>query len=101
MINYKETPDWDTAVLDLTEKRGVDHVVEVGGAGTIQKSMKAVKMGGHIARYRRAFRRQRRNQPGFDFDEIGQAARNFRRLAADVRTDESDALPAQSYEAGD
>lgn len=49
LINYKETPDWDAAVLDVTGKRGVDHVVEVGGAGTIQKSMKAVKMGGHIA----------------------------------------------------
>jgi NADPH:quinone reductase-like Zn-dependent oxidoreductase len=36
-------------VLDLTEKRGVEHVVEVGGAGTLQKSVNAVKMGGHVA----------------------------------------------------
>jgi NADPH:quinone reductase-like Zn-dependent oxidoreductase len=49
LINYNTTPEWDKAVLDLTEKRGVDHVVEVGGGGTIQKSLKAVKMGGHIA----------------------------------------------------
>jgi NADPH:quinone reductase-like Zn-dependent oxidoreductase len=49
LINYKETPDWDKQVLELTEKRGVDHVVEVGGAGTLQKSLNAVKMGGHIA----------------------------------------------------
>ena len=49
LINYKEREDWDKAVLELTEKRGVDHVVEVGGAGTLQKSLKAVKMGGHIA----------------------------------------------------
>jgi NADPH:quinone reductase-like Zn-dependent oxidoreductase len=49
LINYKTTEDWDTAVLELTEKRGVDHVVEVGGAGTMQKSVNAVKMGGHIA----------------------------------------------------
>lgn len=48
-INYKENPDWDKVVLDLTEKRGVDHVVEVGGAGTLQKSMNSAKMGGHIA----------------------------------------------------
>jgi NADPH:quinone reductase-like Zn-dependent oxidoreductase len=48
LINYKETPDWDKAVLDLTEKRGVEHVVEVGGAGTFHKSLKSVKMGGHI-----------------------------------------------------
>jgi len=49
LINYKEREDWDKAVLDLTEKRGVDHVVEVGGAGTLQRSVNAVKMGGHVA----------------------------------------------------
>ncbi len=49
LINYKQREDWDKAVLELTEKRGVDHVVEVGGAGTMQKSLNAVKMGGHIA----------------------------------------------------
>ncbi|MGI8789083.1 MAG: zinc-dependent alcohol dehydrogenase family protein [Pyrinomonadaceae bacterium] len=49
LINYKEQTDWDKAVLDLTEKAGVDHVVEVGGAGTLQKSLNAVKVGGHIA----------------------------------------------------
>lgn len=48
-INYKEREDWDKAVLELTEKRGVDHIVEVGGAGTMPKSINAVKMGGHIA----------------------------------------------------
>lgn len=49
LINYKEREDWDAAVLELTDKRGVDHVVEVGGAGTIGKSLRAVKIGGHIA----------------------------------------------------
>ncbi len=49
LINYKEREDWDKVVLELTEKRGVDHVIEVGGAGTLQKSLNAVKMGGHIA----------------------------------------------------
>ncbi len=49
LINYKERGDWDKAVLDLTEKTGVDTVVEVGGAGTMQKSLNAVKLGGHIA----------------------------------------------------
>lgn len=48
-INYKENPDWDKAALEITEKRGVDHVIEVGGAGTLQKSLNAVKIGGHIA----------------------------------------------------
>ena len=49
LINYRAREDWDQAVLDLTEKRGVEHVVEVGGAGTLQKSVNAVKMGGHVA----------------------------------------------------
>lgn len=49
LINYKEREDWDKAVSELTEKRGVDHIVEVGGAGTMAKSVNAVKMGGHIA----------------------------------------------------
>ena len=48
-INYKEREDWDKAVLEITEKRGVDHVVEVGGSGTMQRSANAVKIGGHIA----------------------------------------------------
>jgi len=48
-INYKTTPDWDKAVLDLTSGRGVDHVIEVGGTGTWQRSVKAVRVGGHIA----------------------------------------------------
>jgi NADPH:quinone reductase-like Zn-dependent oxidoreductase len=48
-INYKTTEDWDQKVLELTEKRGVDTVVEVGGAGTMQKSVNAVKTGGNIA----------------------------------------------------
>lgn len=49
LINYKEREDWDRAVLELTEKRGVDSIIEVGGAGTMKKSVAAVKMGGHIA----------------------------------------------------
>ncbi len=49
LINYKEREDWDKAVLELTEKHGVDTVVEVGGAGTMQKSLNAVKVGGNVA----------------------------------------------------
>ena len=48
-INYKTEPDWDKKALEITERRGVDHIVEVGGAGTLQKSQNCVKMGGHIA----------------------------------------------------
>ncbi|MDH3493672.1 MAG: NAD(P)-dependent alcohol dehydrogenase [Acidobacteriota bacterium] len=48
-INYKTNPDWDKEVLEITGKRGVDHVVEVGGAGTLQSSINCVRMGGHVA----------------------------------------------------
>ncbi len=49
VINYKTTPDWDKPVRQLTGGVGVDHVVEVGGAGTLPLSSKAVRRGGHIA----------------------------------------------------
>ena len=48
-INYVETPDWASTARDLTDGVGVDHVVEVGGGGTLAQSIEAVRMGGHIA----------------------------------------------------
>ncbi|HEY6008679.1 MAG TPA: NAD(P)-dependent alcohol dehydrogenase [Geobacteraceae bacterium] len=48
VVNYRTDPDWEVRVWDLTGKRGVDLVVEVGGAGTLGKSLKAVRVGGHI-----------------------------------------------------
>ncbi len=48
-INYKTTPEWDKKVREWTGGVGVDHVVEVGGAGTLPRSLKAVRMGGHVA----------------------------------------------------
>jgi len=49
VINYADHEDWDNIALDLTGKKGVDHVVEVGGAGTLARSMRAARMSGHIA----------------------------------------------------
>lgn len=48
-INYRTTPDWEEAVLSLTDNQGVDIVLEVGGGGTLEKSMKAVKISGVIS----------------------------------------------------
>lgn len=48
-INYRESEDWDKAVLELTSGRGADHVVEVGGADTLPRSINATRFGGHIA----------------------------------------------------
>lgn len=48
-INYKTTPEWDREVLRLTGGVGVDHVVEVGGAGTIARSVNAARVGGVVS----------------------------------------------------
>ena len=47
-INYNTTPDWDKRVRELTGA-GADHIVEVGGAATLPKSFKAVRMNGRIS----------------------------------------------------
>jgi NADPH:quinone reductase-like Zn-dependent oxidoreductase len=49
IINYKKVPDWDKRVSELTDGQGVDYVVEVGGADTINKSINSVRFGGLIA----------------------------------------------------
>ena len=49
VINYTETPDWDEKVRELTDGRGVDCIVEIGGPGTIAMSLKALAVGGHVS----------------------------------------------------
>jgi NADPH:quinone reductase-like Zn-dependent oxidoreductase len=49
VVNYRERPDWDVAVRALTDGRGVDCVVEIGGPGTITQSLKALAVGGHLS----------------------------------------------------
>ncbi len=48
-INYRTTPDWEKQVQALTGGLGADHVLEVGGAGTFAKSLRATRVGGHVA----------------------------------------------------
>jgi NADPH:quinone reductase-like Zn-dependent oxidoreductase len=48
-INYKSEPKWGEAVRRLTGGRGVDHVLEIGGPGTLAQSIGAVRIGGHIS----------------------------------------------------
>ncbi|MCC3253351.1 NAD(P)-dependent alcohol dehydrogenase [Xanthomonas campestris pv. campestris] len=48
-INYRQHTEWAAQVLEITNGRGVDHVVEVGGPGTLAQSIKAARVGGHIA----------------------------------------------------
>ncbi len=49
VVNYREVPDWGRWARALTDGRGVDHVVEVGGAGTLAQSIRAVRVGGTLS----------------------------------------------------
>ena len=49
LINYKENPAWGMKALELTGGKGVDTVVEIGGSGTLDQSMLATRVGGHVA----------------------------------------------------
>jgi NADPH:quinone reductase-like Zn-dependent oxidoreductase len=48
-INYRETPEWQLEVLRLTRGEGVDQVIEVGGGGTLARSLEAVRSGGTVS----------------------------------------------------
>ncbi|MFF2480459.1 NAD(P)-dependent alcohol dehydrogenase [Paenibacillus sp. NPDC058071] len=48
-INYKKTAEWDKAVLDYTQGKGADHIVDVGGGTTLNRSVSALKVGGQIS----------------------------------------------------
>jgi NADPH:quinone reductase-like Zn-dependent oxidoreductase len=48
-LNYRETPNWERWVLDQTGGEGVDLVVEVGGAGTLARSLQSIRFGGTVA----------------------------------------------------
>ncbi|WP_159348529.1 zinc-dependent alcohol dehydrogenase family protein [Roseomonas harenae] len=48
-INYRTDENWGARARELTGGRGVDHVVEVGGPGTLARSIEAVRVGGHIS----------------------------------------------------
>jgi NADPH:quinone reductase-like Zn-dependent oxidoreductase len=49
LINYKTTPQWGTLARDMSGGQGVDHVVEVGGPATLEQSMLAARVGGHVS----------------------------------------------------
>ncbi len=49
LINYRSTPEWGETVRTLTDGRGVDHVIEVGGPATLAQSMIAARVHGHIS----------------------------------------------------
>jgi NADPH:quinone reductase-like Zn-dependent oxidoreductase len=48
-LNYRDNPDWERWVLDQTGGEGADLVVDVGGLGTLPRSLKAIRIGGTVA----------------------------------------------------
>ena len=49
VINYRADEAWGATARRLTDGRGVDHVIEVGGAATLAQSLEAVRVAGHIS----------------------------------------------------
>ncbi len=49
LINYREDAAWGETARRLTGGRGVDHVIEVGGPATLEQSMIAARVGGHVS----------------------------------------------------
>jgi NADPH:quinone reductase-like Zn-dependent oxidoreductase len=49
VTNYRTDPEWSQAVRAATSGVGADLIIEVGGGGTIEQTMKAIKIGGHVA----------------------------------------------------
>jgi len=48
-INYAAEPEWGVKARELNRGRGVDHVVELGGAATLKQSFRAIRVGGTIS----------------------------------------------------
>jgi NADPH:quinone reductase-like Zn-dependent oxidoreductase len=48
-INYVNDPDWGKTALGITGGRGVDHIMEVGGAGTMKQTLRAIRPGGMVS----------------------------------------------------
>ncbi|MEN3287484.1 MAG: hypothetical protein V7634_1784 [Bradyrhizobium sp.] len=48
LINYRDTPDWDLAVMEATGGQGASHILELGGPGTYDRSIRSVASGGKI-----------------------------------------------------
>lgn len=48
-INYRHTPNWDEEVMKMTDGKGVDLVLDVGGAGTIEHSLRSLRQDGLVS----------------------------------------------------
>jgi len=81
VVNYAQTPEWGKQVRALSGGRGVDRVVEVGGPGTINQSLRAVAAGGEIASI--GFLSE--DNPGIDFFALKLSSASFRNITVGDR----------------
>jgi alcohol dehydrogenase len=81
VVNYADEPEWGKRVRTLAGGRGVDCVVEVGGPGTINQSLRAVAPGGEIA----SIGFLSSENPGIDFFSLKLSGATFRNIAVGDR----------------
>lgn len=81
IVNYVDEPEWGRRVRTLTDGRGVDRVVEVGGPGTIAQSLRAVALGGEIA----SIGFLSTENPGIDFFQLKASGASFRNITVGDR----------------
>ncbi len=81
VVNYVEEPEWGRQVRTLTNGRGVDRVVEVGGPGTIAQSLRAAALGGEIA----SIGFLSTENPGIDFFQLKASGASIRNVTVGDR----------------
>ena len=82
VVNYAAEPEWARRVRQLTGGRGVDRIVEVGGPGTINQSLRAVALDGEIA----SIGFLSTENPGIDFFALKASGASFRNIAVGDRS---------------
>jgi NADPH:quinone reductase-like Zn-dependent oxidoreductase len=90
VVNYRSNPEWGTQVRELTEGRGVDRVVEVGGPATIDQSLRAVAVRGEVTLI--GFLSE--DNPGIDYFLLKGAGATTRSITVGDRTDLQDLVRA-------
>jgi NADPH:quinone reductase-like Zn-dependent oxidoreductase len=90
VVNYRDNPEWGEQVRTLTDGRGVDRVVEVGGPATIDQSLRAVASGGEVTLI--GFLSE--GNPGIDYFLLKGAGAATRSITVGDRTDSQDLLRA-------
>jgi NADPH:quinone reductase-like Zn-dependent oxidoreductase len=90
VINYRDNPEWGQQVRKLTDGRGVDRVVEVGGPATIDQSLRAVAIGGEVTLI--GFLSE--ENPGIDYFLLKGSGAITRSITVGDRTDSQDLVRA-------